>query len=82
MHTLVPALQGLRDTTTNIPALLVQGGKTVSVADKSKNVKVEIVDGFGKQYKGAKNVKVQMLDLSDNKAAVKDVTSQVKVDNS
>ena len=52
------------------------------MSEKEKNVRFEVVDSFGKAFKGTKNVKVSLVDLSDNKASVKDVTTQVKVDNS
>jgi hypothetical protein len=80
--TLLPALKGLDLTGKDVPAIRISGQKTVSVSDKAKNVKFELVDSFGKAFKGAKNVKVSLADLSDNKASVKDVSTQVKVDNS
>ena len=80
--TLLPALKGIDLTGKNVPAIRISGQKTVSVSDKAKNVKFEVVDTFGKAFKGIKNVKVSLVDLSDNKASVKDITSQVKVDNS
>ncbi len=82
MSSLLPALKGLELTGKDVPAIRLTGQKTVSVSDKVKNVKFEVVDSFGKAFKGTKNVKVSLVDLSDNKASVKDVTSQIKVDNS
>jgi response regulator of citrate/malate metabolism len=51
------------------------------VSDKSKTVKFEVVDSFGKPFKADK-LKATLVDLSDNKATVKDISSQAKLDNS
>ena len=81
-NTIVPALKGIELTGIEVPAIRLVSKNTLSISDKTKNAKFEIVDAFGKAFKGVKNVKASLLDLSDNKAAVKDITSQVKLDNS
>jgi hypothetical protein len=64
MNSLLPALKGLDLTGKDVPAIRISGQKTVSVSDKAKNVKFELVDSFGKAFKGGKNVKVSLVDLS------------------
>jgi hypothetical protein len=69
----------------DIPAVRLSSDsrKTVQFGDSgSKNVKFEIVDAFGKPFVQTENAKVSIADLSDNKAGLKDITSQVKFSNS
>ena len=75
VKSLVPALKGLQTTAAEVPAVRISSQRTISVKEKTKTAKFEIVDAFGKPFKGAQNVKVSLLDLSDNKAAIKDITS-------
>ena len=82
VKTLVPALKGIEEIGKDMPAVRLTTQKTVSISEKSKVSKFEIVDSFGKPITGTKNVKVSAIDLSDNKAAVKDITTQTKLDNS
>jgi len=79
---MVPALKGLELTVKDIPAIKLVSKSAIPVTEKSKTAKFDLVDAFGKPFKGAKTVKASLLDLSDNKAAVTDITSQVKLDNS
>jgi hypothetical protein len=54
--------------------------KTISVSDSTKSVKFELVDAYGNAFTKTTGIKVSMADLSDNKAGLTDVTSQVKFD--
>jgi len=53
VKSLVPALKGLQSTAAEVPAVRISSQKTVSVKDKTKKAKFEIVDAFGKPFKGA-----------------------------
>jgi hypothetical protein len=44
-------------------------------------VKFDIVDGFGNSLRGSKQVKVSLVDVSNNKAGIKDITSSVSLSN-
>ena len=80
----VTSLKGLSFIGNDIPAVRLQGDqkKTVSVADATKTFKFELVDALGNSFTNTNGIKVSMADLSDNKAALKDVTNQVKFDKS
>ena len=80
----VTSLKALSLIGSDIPAVRLAGDqkKTVSISDSTKVVKFELVDAYGKPFTKTDGLKVSVADLSDNKATLKDVTSQVKLSNS
>lgn len=52
------------------------------MSDSNKAIKFELVDAYGNLFTKYEDLKVSLADLSDNKATLKDITSQVKVSNS
>jgi len=75
----VKALRGLR-ALGDIPAVRLGANQKKQVALKDKAVTFEIVSSFGQALKAQTLSKVSLADLSDNKAGLKDVTTQVKLD--
>ena len=78
----VTSLKGLSFIGDDIPAVRFQKDqkKTISVSDSTKSAKFELVDAYGNAFTKTTGIKVSMADLSDNKAGLTDVTSQVKFD--
>ena len=78
---LVPALSGLKIIGSEIPAVRLShdSNRSVAVSDSTKSVKFDIVDSFGQAFKGIKTVKVLLVNVSDNKAELKDITAAVKL---
>lgn len=79
---LLPSLRGLK-AVGSVPAvrLAATSKRSLPVTDSSKQVKFDLVDGFGNSLKGSKQVKVSLVDVSDNKAGIKDITSSVSLSN-
>jgi hypothetical protein len=75
----VKALRGLK-ALGEIPAVRLSSNQKKQVPLKEKAVAFEIVSSFGQALKGQTLSKVSLADLSDNKAGLKDVTTQVKLD--
>jgi hypothetical protein len=60
-----------------IPAAKISSDSknTISLIEGAKTIKLDIVNTFGHTFKGGKNIKVNLQDLSDPKASEKDITS-------
>ena len=78
---LVYALRGISLIAKDIPAVRVSSDskRTVKISDSKKSVTFELVDTYGKAFADGKSIKVSLADLSDGKAGLKEVTSQVKI---
>jgi hypothetical protein len=79
---LLPSLRGLK-AVGSVPAVILAATskRSLPVTDSSKQVKFDIVDGFGNSLRGSKQVKVSLVDVSNNKAGIKDITSSVSLSN-
>ena len=73
---LLPSLKGLKTAGSDIAAVRTKSNRVISLGDATKSMKFEIVDSFGEAFKGGKNLKVSITEVSEQ--SLKDVTTQFK----